>query len=342
MAGTTEEGIGSAVRFAGHGERHANAGPASDMTGAETGMSPHAGRSGLARFGKSEVPASGGSGRPMPSISGGVRAMASHGEFGVSHVQVGGRNLAGAVGRRGAKTGARGTASRGVRQISGMAGKVSGGLSRLGRAAAEMGRRMTAALISSVGGMVGVPMLVLVAGLVAVIAMMGTLLAWLPGFESSSDCEEDRGDCVAWGETVGSLDPVLAMRGNGTVDVEAMDLPPITSYERWQCTWWAAARREQIGKPVDPWMGDGHMWSGSAQRFGYPMDKSPRPGDVMVFQKGVLGADPTYGHVAVVEEVREDGSIVISESGVGFGIVALREFTAETLRDHRVGIDFIH
>ncbi|WP_338024739.1 CHAP domain-containing protein [Bifidobacterium miconisargentati] len=228
-----------------------------------------------------------------------------------------------------------------MRQISGMAGKVSGGLSRLGRAAAEMGRRMTAALISSVGGMVGVPMMVLVAGLIAVIAMMGALLAWLPGFESSG-CEEDSGDCVAWGETMGSLDPVLAMKENGTVDVEAMDLPSITSYERWQCTWWAAARREQIGRPVDPWMGDGHMWSGSARRFGYPTDKTPRPGDVMVFQKGVLGADPTYGHVAIVEEVREDGSIVISESGVGFGIVALREFTAEMLRDYRDGIDFIH
>ncbi|WP_009994181.1 CHAP domain-containing protein, partial [Gardnerella vaginalis] len=39
---------------------------------------------------------------------------------------------------------------------------------------------------------------------------------------------------------------------------------------------------------------------------------------VMVFARGAAGSDPTYGHVAVVERVNSDGSVLISEGGVGF------------------------
>ena len=149
--------------------------------------------------------------------------------------------------------------------------------------------------------------------------------------------------CSTTGTVVGSLEPPLVMNGDGTAaDVDAMDLPSVPSYERWQCTWWTASRRAHIGRPVDAYMGHGYMWKASADTFGYPIDKSPRPGDVMVFQRGVLDSSATYGHVAVVEEVRDDGSIVISESGASIARVVLRVITSQQLEANRDGVDFIH
>ena len=36
------------------------------------------------------------------------------------------------------------------------------------------------------------------------------------------------------------------------------------------------------------------------------------------FKAGQDGADATYGHVAFVEKIRSDGSILISQSGTGY------------------------
>lgn len=38
----------------------------------------------------------------------------------------------------------------------------------------------------------------------------------------------------------------------------------------------------------------------------------------MVFRAGQLGANSRYGHVAVVERVNSDGSVLISECGASF------------------------
>ena len=46
------------------------------------------------------------------------------------------------------------------------------------------------------------------------------------------------------------------------------------------------------------------------------MDNTPRHvGDIMVFAAGQAGADGYYGHVAIVEQINPDGSIVTSECG---------------------------
>lgn len=145
------------------------------------------------------------------------------------------------------------------------------------------------------------------------------------------------------GGVIGSLDPPLAMNADLTAaDLEAMDLPEATTYARWECTWWAATRRAHIGRPVDPYMGDGAMWRDSAKAHGYPTGKEPEPGDVMVFQRSILAASPVYGHVAVVEEVRADGGIVISESSASSARVTLRTISRQQLETAIVGIDFIH
>lgn len=238
--------------------------------------------------------------------------------------------------------GSTGSATRGTRNTAKGVAKAADGLSNLMRAAVEGSRRIMASVVSAATGTVGMPVFLLATAAIMVLATLMALLSWLPGFNATQQgCTG--GDCFVTGSVIGSLEPPLVMNGNDTVvNVDAMDLPEITSYERWQCTWWAASRREQIGTPVDPWMGDGRMWRASAERFGYPIDKAPRPGDVMVFQADTLGADDYYGHVAIVEEVNEDGDIIISESGAAAARVTLRTLTAQQLADNRANIDFIH
>ena len=87
-------------------------------------------------------------------------------------------------------------------------------------------------------------------------------------------------------------------------------------YEFSQCTWWAYVRRHQLGLPVGSHMGNAKDWSGSARSLGYWVDNTPRNvGDIVVFQAGQEGSDSTYGHVAIVEKINPDGSIVTSECG---------------------------
>lgn len=88
------------------------------------------------------------------------------------------------------------------------------------------------------------------------------------------------------------------------------------AYEFSQCTWWAYLRRKQLGYPVSSHMGNGMDWAKSARALGYWVDNTPHVGDVVVFQPNQEGADSTYGHVAIVENVSGD-TIVISESGSG-------------------------
>ena len=45
--------------------------------------------------------------------------------------------------------------------------------------------------------------------------------------------------------------------------------------------------------------------------------------------KGLAGADPTYGHVAFVEAVNADGSLYISEMNVrGLNVISYRTISA--------------
>ena len=45
-----------------------------------------------------------------------------------------------------------------------------------------------------------------------------------------------------------------------------------------------------------------------------PNQGNPQNHEAVSFPPGVAGADPTYGHVAVVEYVNADGSFLISET----------------------------
>lgn len=95
-----------------------------------------------------------------------------------------------------------------------------------------------------------------------------------------------------------------------------------SAYPARQCTLWAYIRRSQLSLPVGSYMGNGADWAGTARSLGYLVNNTPHVGAVMVFARGQRvgswNASPAYGHVAVVERVNSDGSVLISEGGTGF------------------------
>ena len=63
----------------------------------------------------------------------------------------------------------------------------------------------------------------------------------------------------------------------------------------------------------------------------YSLNNFPKNHTAVVFEAGQSGASALYGHVAFVEKVNDDGSIIISESNVkGLGIVSYRQIDADT------------
>lgn len=111
------------------------------------------------------------------------------------------------------------------------------------------------------------------------------------------------------------------------------------SYPYGQCTWYAYERRKELGLPVGSFFGNGGMWGASALALGYLVDNRPQVGDIVSFQPGQEWADPTYGHVAIVEKVNDDGSIEISEMNVkGVGVISTRTIGASAVPS----LQFIH
>lgn len=123
-------------------------------------------------------------------------------------------------------------------------------------------------------------------------------------------------------------------------DVSGGDFKPFamtdgaTPYPQGQCTWYVYERVQQFGKHVGGDWGDAHNWDNRAERDGYRVTRSPKAHTAAVFESGQAGADATYGHVAFVEKVNDDGSIVVSESNVkGLGIVSYRMIDADTAQE---------
>ena len=96
------------------------------------------------------------------------------------------------------------------------------------------------------------------------------------------------------------------------------------------CTYYVYNRVAQLGKPISsPSMGHAYMWSDSARSMGYTVSNTPKTGTIAVFRQGVAGSDPTYGHVAFVEKVYSDGSMLVSEMNVqGLNVISTRIISA--------------
>ena len=84
-------------------------------------------------------------------------------------------------------------------------------------------------------------------------------------------------------------------------------------YEYGYCTYWAAVRRAQIGRPVPSNLGNAISWYSLAAASGLGVGAEPRKGAV-VWTPATYG----YGHVGFVEKVNPDGSVYISDMNQGW------------------------
>ncbi len=82
------------------------------------------------------------------------------------------------------------------------------------------------------------------------------------------------------------------------------------------CTWYAKQRRPDLPNRL----GNGGQWVANAAAQGYATGSTPRAGAIA----------ETYGHVAYVESVNGNGTLVISEMNgpAGFGVVGTRTVPA--------------
>lgn len=95
-------------------------------------------------------------------------------------------------------------------------------------------------------------------------------------------------------------------------------------YDYGYCTWWAAVRRAQIGRPIPSNLGNASTWKVLAQRAGLGVGNTPAAG-------AVIWTPPRdyYGHVGFVESVNPDGSVNISEMNTaGWGVVSRKTLSA--------------
>lgn len=96
-------------------------------------------------------------------------------------------------------------------------------------------------------------------------------------------------------------------------------------YAYGNCTWYAYERRAAMGMSVGSFWGNGGSWAYSGRAAGYAVNNTPSYGAVLV-EAG------SPGHVAVVESVAADGTVVVSEMNNsaygGFNIINNRTISA--------------
>jgi hypothetical protein len=96
------------------------------------------------------------------------------------------------------------------------------------------------------------------------------------------------------------------------------------------CTWYANGRSKQLGRnpaKVDKMLGMAYQWAAQASAAGIPTSKTPAVGAIAHWD-----ASSSYpsGHVAVVERVNSDGTILISESSYTSKIGSPADFLYKT------------
>ena len=93
-------------------------------------------------------------------------------------------------------------------------------------------------------------------------------------------------------------------------------------------------RRAAIGKGISTYWWNANNWDNAAARDGYRIDGNPTVGSIAQSDAGY------YGHVAFVERVNSNGSILVSEMNFSAspGILTYRTIPAYQVRNYK----FIH
>lgn len=94
---------------------------------------------------------------------------------------------------------------------------------------------------------------------------------------------------------------------------------PWTHFNYRECVDFAWYRfMQQVGTPNPPFKydsltiqpGSAGTWKAAWDRQGWPTGHTPRLGAIIWYAPGAPGADPIYGHVAVVKAINPDGTVV--------------------------------
>ena len=94
-------------------------------------------------------------------------------------------------------------------------------------------------------------------------------------------------------------------------------------YSYGYCTWHAAERRAQVGRPIPRNLGNDVTWNALASRAGLVVNSNPKAGSILWHRDASISGG--YGHVGFVESVRSDGSILVSDMNyVGWNVVSTR------------------
>ena len=75
-------------------------------------------------------------------------------------------------------------------------------------------------------------------------------------------------------------------------------------YTAGQCTWYVY---DKVGGTIGSTWGNANNWATSAQSAGYTVNHTPEKGSILQSSAGA------YGHVAYVEQVNNDGSLIVSD-----------------------------
>ncbi|HVG45207.1 MAG TPA: CHAP domain-containing protein [Longimicrobium sp.] len=136
--------------------------------------------------------------------------------------------------------------------------------------------------------------------------------------------------CRGWGEMVSGATEYNAYPQTGLLNpnsggcTRGDDYPWKTqtgsapyAYPYRQCTSFAAFRLNQDGiefhnQYLGQWFSDAHTWDNAALAAGLSVNTTPRKGDIAVWEAGVAGAS-SFGHVAYVAGVNQDGTILIED-----------------------------
>ena len=99
------------------------------------------------------------------------------------------------------------------------------------------------------------------------------------------------------------------------------NMPPTGAYNWFPypwCTWWADQRYHQIHGVYVPWRTNSNAWQWTARayQFGWQVSSRASYGAIINLQPWVQGAYG-LGHVAVVERVYSDGSVLASNTSWG-------------------------
>ncbi|MCE5090800.1 LysM peptidoglycan-binding domain-containing protein [Staphylococcus devriesei] len=105
-------------------------------------------------------------------------------------------------------------------------------------------------------------------------------------------------------------------------------------YDWGQCTWHVFNRRLAVGRGISTYWWNANNWDDAALSDGYRVDYRPEVGAIAQSDAGY------YGHVAFVERINSNGSILVSEMNfsAGPGITTYRTISSYQLRNYK----FIH